>query len=236
MAGGIFCSNCKRPLDEPHDTPHEERRPCPACGSTKWNIVIEVPTATLKLTTFPPEIKIGQITTRTDLLLQAVVTPGPKNLDGTIIAAVLPAWEEIISLLERDPDTAFQITAEKWEEIMAAAYKKAGYEVTLTPRSGDFGRDLIAVKSGYWSVRFIEQVKRYKPGHLVTAEEVRALGHVLQADRNATKGLVSTTSDFAPKIKDDPYIARYLPHRLELVNGPTLLQKLVAIRDGKLKV
>jgi len=47
-----------------------------------------------------------------------------------------------------------------WEEIIAGAYKKAGFdEVTLTPRSGDLGRDVIAIKKGLGSVRVIDQVK-----------------------------------------------------------------------------
>jgi hypothetical protein len=67
----------------------------------------------------------------------------------------------------------------KLEEMIAAAYDKAGFdEVILTPRSGDLGRDIIASRKDWGRVRFIDQVKAYKPGHLVTAEEVRALGFV----------------------------------------------------------
>ena len=59
---------------------------------------------------------------------------------------------------------------------MAGAYSKAGFdEVTLTPHSGDFGRDVIAIKRGIGSIRVIDQVKAYKKGHLVTANDVRAL-------------------------------------------------------------
>jgi restriction system protein len=85
---------------------------------------------------------------------------------------------------------------------------------------------LIASTRDWGQVRFIEQVKAYKKGHLVTAEEVRALGHVLQADQHATKGFVTTTSDFAPKIKDDPLIKPLMPFRIELVNGAELSQRL----------
>jgi restriction system protein len=79
--------------------------------------------------------------------------------------------------------------------------QKAGWdEVTLTPRSRDLGRDLIAIKKGIGSVRVIEQVKAYTPPRLVTANDVRALVGVLKSD-GAAKGFLSTTSDFAPKIK-----------------------------------
>jgi restriction system protein len=163
------------------------------------------------------------------ILMQAVVITGEKNEEGRLIQAVALPWFDIINLIKNDPAIAFQIDSRKWEEIVAGAYHRFGFKVTLTPRSGDLGRDVIAEKAGWGCVRFIDQVKAYKPGHLVTAEEVRALGHVLQADQNATKGFVTTTSDFAPKIVEDKFIKPFLPYRIELVNGVRLLQHLVEL-------
>src|SRR5437870_4123530 len=68
-------------------------------------------------------------------------------------------------------------------------------------------------------------------GNLVPANDVRALLGVLGSDRAATKGLVTTTSDFAPKIVDDPFIAPYIPTRLELVNGRELVRRLSSLRN-----
>jgi restriction system protein len=74
-------------------------------------------------------------------------------------------------------------------------------------------------------------VKAYKPGHLVTADEVRALV-ALHADQRANKEIVTTTSDFAPRIIDDPFIKPFLPTRIELVNGKQLLEQLKALPDS----
>ena len=110
--------------------------------------------------------------------------------------------------------------------MIAGAYKAAGFdEVILTPHSGDYGRDVIAIKYGLGSVRVIDQVKAYKPGHLVTADDVRALIGVLHGD-GASKGFLTTTSDFAPRLKDDPLIAPFIPARLELTNGNKLMARL----------
>jgi len=161
------------------------------------------------------------------LLLQAVIVPGKNTSDGRIIESVAPAWLEIARLMQRDPSAIYQIDDRKWEEIIAGAYKKAGFEeVILTPRSGDFGRDVIAVKYGLCTVRVVDQVKAYKPDHLVTANDVRALVGVLLSDRAATHGLVTTTSDFAPRVRDDPSIQPHLPYRLQLINGPELVKRL----------
>jgi restriction system protein len=160
------------------------------------------------------------------LLLQAVVVPGRRTSEGRLIRAVALPWFDIVALLKQNPNAAFEISPEKWEEIIAGAYRRAGFdEVTLTPRSGDYGRDVIAVKKGLGSVRVIDQVKAFKPPHLVTADDVRALVGVLHGD-GASKGFLTTTSDFAPKIKSDPLITPFMPARLELINGTTLLARL----------
>jgi restriction system protein len=162
------------------------------------------------------------------LLTQAVINCGDKVPDGQLVLVVAPAWFEIVRWLEKDPNAMFSISPRKWEEIIAGAYERTGFfdRVTLTKRSGDYGRDVIAEKSGWGSVRFIDQVKAYKVGHLVTAKEVRELGFVLLSDQGANKGIVTTTSDFAPRIADDPLIKPHMPNRIELVNGKQLIERL----------
>lgn len=172
---------------------------------------------------------LGDPATLPAVLLQAVVVElGAKTDDGRLIEAVAAPWFEIIKLLKHDPDALYKIDPHKMEELIAGWYKAAGFdEVTLTPRSGDYGRDIIAVKHGVLCVRIIDQIKAYKRDHLVTAEEVRALSGVLHVDQKANKGLVTTTSDFAPRIKDDPSIQPLVPFRLELVNGAELIKRLI---------
>jgi restriction system protein len=109
----------------------------------------------------------------------------------------------------------------------AASYKKAGFDiVTLTSRSNDLGRDVIAVKKGIGTVRVIDQVKASAPTHLVPAEDVRALMGVVVGDR-ASKGFLTTTSGFAPGIATEPGIQEFIrQERLELTDGTALLARL----------
>jgi len=170
------------------------------------------------------------IRARPSILLQAVVELGERTKEGHLIEAVAPAWFEIAKMIEKDPSAMYQIADRKWEELIAAWYKAYGFdEVILTPRSGDLGRDVIAIKRGILSVRIIDQVKAFSPGRLVSANDVRALLGVLGSDRAASKGLVTTTSDFAAKITEDELIAPYLPTRLELVNGAGLVTRLADV-------
>jgi restriction system protein len=173
-----------------------------------------------------PPLPLRDAAEKAQLLLQAVVVPGERTDEGKIIEAVAIPWFDIINWLAKDPNVAYEISPEKWEEIVAGAYRKAGFEeVTLTPRSGDHGRDVIAIKKGLGLVRVIDQVKAFRPPNLVTANDVRALMGVLQTD-GASKGFLTTTSDFAPKIRTDPLITPFMPARLELINGVTLIERL----------
>lgn len=159
------------------------------------------------------------------ILLRCVVEKLGVEEDGELIRAITPAWQAVVDQLGKDWSHAFDISSRAWEEIIAATFDKAGYdEVLLTSRSGDHGRDVIAIRRGVCSVRIIGSVKAYKPGHLVSYDDIRALGGVLLGDSKATKGLITTTSDFPPNLHKDPFLSSLMPYRLETMNG-TQLQK-----------
>lgn len=62
---------------------------------------------------------------------------------------------------------------------------------------------------------------------------MRALIGVLHGD-GASKGFLTTTSDFAPKLQEDPLIVPFIPSRLELINGNILLQRLEELAKNRL--
>ena len=168
-----------------------------------------------------------------EVTLKALLTLGGADPEGRLVRAVAVPWFEILRIIKSDPIAAYQIDPRKWEEIIAGAYSQAGFdEVILTPRSGDKGRDVIATKFGVGSIRIFDQMKAYKPGHLVTADEVRAMLGVITGADNVSKGVVTTTSDFAPRLADDPYIKKYLPYRLELKPRDALLSWLESLSRG----
>lgn len=156
--------------------------------------------------------------------LKAVLHFGGKVDDGKLVEAVALPWFEIMKMIKRDPSSIYQIDPFTWEEIIAGAYTRAGFdEVIVTPRSDDKGRDVIATRHGIGSVRFFDQVKAYRPGHLVTAEEVRAMVGTITAAQNVSKGIITTTSQFAPKIVTADFVKAMIPYRLELKGRDDLL-------------
>jgi len=164
------------------------------------------------------------------LVMQTLIISETKTADGMLIQAVTIPWKEILKLIKDDPNLIYKIDPWKWEEIIAGSYRASGLfdEVVLTPRSGDHGIDVIATRHGFCSIRCIESVKRYTPGKVVTANDVRALALKVLGNHNVTKGIVSTTWEFAPRIEDDPDIKSLIPHRLELVNRNALIERFKA--------
>lgn len=220
---GVSCTDCDFEYSETHPEPET---PCPSCGSLRRTHTVTPAPIAVTLSMLPSAV-LAHGGSVPQICLQAIFVPGEQTKEGVLIQALAPPWFEILRLLKANPNLAYELSPRKWEEMVAASYHSAGFdEVTITPASGDHGRDVIAVKKGFGSVRIIDQVKAFKPGHLVTANDVRALLGVLHGDPNATKGVVTTTSDFAPKITADPSINPFIPFRLELVNGVSLMERL----------
>lgn len=69
-----------------------------------------------------------------EIMLPALVVLGDQTDDGRIIKLVMPPWFDIVALMRRDPDAMYQFDWRKWEEIIAGAYKAAGFAF-LRPRA-----------------------------------------------------------------------------------------------------
>jgi restriction system protein len=161
-----------------------------------------------------------ELLNRPDLVLSAITAAEEKTQEGLLVASTSIAWAAIVRRINGDWSKVTEITPDQWEEVIAGAYKVAGYdEVVLTPHSGDHGRDVIAIRRGVGSVKIIGSVKAYKPGFIVGYDHIRAVLGVLAGERDASKAIITTTSNFPPKVMDDPFIAPFVPHRLELMNG-----------------
>lgn len=156
----------------------------------------------------------------------ALLDVGDRVAEGQLIVAVTPAWERIISELGRDPNALYRLTPRQAEELVAGAYRSQDWQVTLTPRCADGGVDIIATRSDVGHIRILDQVKLYKPDHLVPAKDVREMCGVLDADRRASKAYVTTTSGFAPGVRRE--FADRMPTRLELRDGASLTEWLKA--------
>ena len=163
-----------------------------------------------------------------------LIVPKRQTAEGTLLATIPDVWLAVARAVGRDWSQAYQIPADLWEQIVAGAFERAGYdEVTMTPRSGDFGRDVIAVKRGVGCVKVIGSVKAYAAHRRVPYDAVRALIGVLSVEKDASKGILATTSDFPPRIQQDRFIQPLLSTRLELMNGAKLREWLIELSKDR---
>jgi restriction system protein len=151
----------------------------------------------------PPEVLLGV----------ALVDLGQRTPEGNVIAAVTPAWSRFLDALASDSSAFMLLDPRQMEELIAGAYSQDGWKVVLTPRSGDRGRDIIATRTDVGAIRVLDQVKRYAPGHIVPADDVRAIYGVLGLDPKASKAVITTTSRFAPGVYEE--FASVMPTRLD---------------------
>jgi HJR/Mrr/RecB family endonuclease len=85
----------------------------------------------------------------------------------------------------------------KFEELVAELFVGFGYEVELTKRTRDGGKDIIAIRNAEVNTRFLIECKRPEPGTPIRVAAVRELYGVLEDD-GASKAILATTSYFTP--------------------------------------
>src|SRR5215216_6384221 len=101
-----------------------------------------------------------------------------------IVTDISSANEELLSLLHLEPRLLWELPPRRFEEIVAELLAKQGYEVALTPASGDGGFDIYAArKDGLGQFLYLVECKRYVPPNKVGVEVVRSLYGVVQAQR-----------------------------------------------------
>jgi HJR/Mrr/RecB family endonuclease/uncharacterized protein (DUF697 family) len=102
-------------------------------------------------------------------------------------------------------DRVDRMTGEEFEEFLACCFRNVGYAVEMTPKTGDFGADLILSKAGK---KTVIQAKRYqgKVGNSAVQEVVSAVKYY-----GAQDAIVITNSKFTSNA-----------HKLAQANGVQL--------------
>ena len=116
--------------------------------------------------------------------------------NGRSLIQIMPFVDRtFIERLGQFPDELRQIDRRKFEEVVAEIFDGFGYEVELTKRTRDGGKDIIAVKRCEVNLKFLIECKRPNPGNPVRIAAVRELWSVMD-DERASKGILVTTTGF----------------------------------------
>lgn len=121
--------------------------------------------------------------------------------------------DQVVAHLAANPRLLYELTPRRFEELVAEIYSRSGFEVELTPASGDGGADVFAVRrDDLGSTLIVVQAKRYKPELKVEASAVRELLGTVDLNR-ASAGVLITTSSFRSGAEE---LAEQLKWRLSL--------------------
>lgn len=134
---------------------------------------------------------------------------------------VRPYSEELLKQLADRPEKLYEMDSRSFEELIALLMEKLGFQIELTPKTRDGGRDVLARKrDAIGETLLLVECKRYAPNRLVGIECVRSLYGVVMAER-ATTGLVVTTSGFS---KDAVKFATELKYQMSLKDYNDLMK------------
>jgi hypothetical protein len=121
---------------------------------------------------------------------------GLRTRGGTRDIALRDFSAQIDSLLKQ-PEKIYSMPARRFEEILAFALSKNGYEeVQLTAQTRDGGYDIAAVRNGVTRQRLIFECKRFSSSRKVGRPLLDALLGVLDTER-ANQAVLVTTSSFS---------------------------------------
>lgn len=120
--------------------------------------------------------------------------------DHSIIEVVRCVDRAMIESLYKNPEDLKSINRRKFEELVAELFNGFGYEVELTQRTRDGGKDIIAVKRQEVDLRFLIECKRPDPGNSVSVSTVRELLGV-KVDDGASKAILATTTHLSKDAK-----------------------------------
>jgi HJR/Mrr/RecB family endonuclease len=112
--------------------------------------------------------------------------------------------KELTEALSSCPKLMREITPREFEEVVSEIFRSKGFEVDLTQRTADGGKDIIAIHTDSLGIRnkyFIE-CKRYAEHKKVGVALVRALQGVKNTKDGPNKTILVTTSTFTQGAKN----------------------------------
>lgn len=155
---------------------------------------------------------------------------GPNSVGrARIIVDVSSANAHLIEMVRKDPKLVWTLPSRRFEEVVAELLKGQGYEVSLTPTSGDGGFDIYAARNDTLGrFLYLVECKRFVPPNKVGVEVIRSLHGVVYAQQ-ATAGAVVTTSYFTKGAEE---YRRQIRHQMQL-HDYIVLQKWIGEYRGR---
>ena len=177
------CTNCKA------DWKPNENGVCSFCGHSNHTRVVTVHDAVHMV-----ESDHVQAIPSTDFDLNL------SHNGKTIIEVSRWVDDRLMEYFQKHPDKLKTMDRGLFEELVAEIFHGFGYEVEMTRRTRDGGKDIIAIKRNEVESKYLIECKRPNPGGYVNVKTVRELYGVKTSEK-ATKGIIVTTAYLSPDAK-----------------------------------
>ncbi len=122
-----------------------------------------------------------------------------------------------------NPAKIYKLTPREFEELVCEIFQKRGYDVTLTKKTKDGGKDLIVLNNCFLGGFLVYvECKKYSPQRPVSVKLVRELYGTVSADK-ATAGILISTSYFS---REAVSFQQRVPNQMKLIDYKELIQKI----------
>jgi hypothetical protein len=170
------CSHCKAPWEPTADGV------CSSCGSRGSDISIVIHDSFHIIDSI--EVKI----------IPRIKFDLSKPYKGnTIIEVSNFVDEKLVAYFHKNPAELKTMDRRLFEELVAELFHGFRYQVELTKRTRDGGKDIIAIKQDEINVKYLIECKCPDPGGKVNIGTVREL-YGVKTSEGATKGIIVTTA------------------------------------------
>ena len=119
------------------------------------------------------------------------------NIDRWNSAEQTRAYDECRKIMYANLEQLSKCSPYQFEERISALYNKMEFSTNLTPKSGDFGKDIIADKDGK---KYFIECKQYSNKNKVGRPDIQKLYGAITAEK--VEGIFITTSSFTNEAKD----------------------------------
>lgn len=125
-----------------------------------------------------------------------------KEIISTVRPKIVSATDHLILKLKRQPESIYDISPRKFEELLAELLTDLGWEVELTKATGDGGKDILAyLDTDIGKILCLVEAKRYREDRKIGVDLVRSLFGTLY-DHRASSAMLITTSSFTAGAKE----------------------------------
>ena len=113
-------------------------------------------------------------------------------------ACVAQTNDELVKWIARHPSSMYELSPQKFEELVADILRDQGYVVEITQSTRDKGRDILAVfNTPQGEILTVVECKKYRLDRKIGVSIVERFIHVIRETDKANKGLIVTTSEFS---------------------------------------